>query len=292
METDMELMEVIRTGILSVSALAGSGAVIWGINQYRLTKRDRKASRIKTILTRFKCNCETMMSLLSYELVDEVVNVVVYSENVQYGLYKFLHQITSDEDEDIKWPIPITAAVSSPYLMQYRSLMNANNELCIEISSILPSVSRIFEGVQAMFTTQSRGIFELSHHENLYRDVVMDALKSGGENVNLLKAYMVTRIIEQISYQLSNEQSNIQDAVSLLEIVNTAFLSLKDKEIMDQVKCESKITYKPITDTGSIFDDLHEAEKGLEKIMTHEDLMLFRELCVSIRVRNKMNTDN
>jgi len=35
-----------------------------------------------------------MMSLLSYELVDEVVNVVVYSENVQYGLYKFLHQIT------------------------------------------------------------------------------------------------------------------------------------------------------------------------------------------------------
>ncbi len=174
----------------------------------------------------------------------------------------------------------------------HRTWTLTSNELCIEISSILPSVSRIFEGVQAMFTTQSRGIFELSHHENLYRDVVMDALKSGGENVNLLKAYMVTRIIEQISYQLSNEQSNIQDAVSLLEIVNTAFLSLKDKEIMDQVKCESKITYKPITDTGSIFDDLHEAEKGLEKIMTHEDLMLFRELCVSIRVRNKMNTDN
>jgi hypothetical protein len=34
----MEIMEVIKTGILSVSAFAGSGAVIWGINQYRLTK--------------------------------------------------------------------------------------------------------------------------------------------------------------------------------------------------------------------------------------------------------------
>ena len=79
-----------------------------------------------------------------------------------------------------------------------------------------------------MFTTQSRGIFELSHHENLYRDVVMDALKSGGENVNLLKAYMVTRIIEQISYEISNEQSNIQDAVCLLVFVITAFVSVKD----------------------------------------------------------------
>ena len=119
----MEVMEIIRTCILSVSALAGSCAVIWGINQYRLTKRDKKASRIKTILTRFKCNCETMMSLLSYELVDEVVNVVVYSENVQFGLYKFLHQITSEDEEEIEWPVPITAAVSSPYLMQFRYLI-------------------------------------------------------------------------------------------------------------------------------------------------------------------------
>lgn len=288
----MEVMEIIRTCILSVSALAGSCAVIWGINQYRLTKRDKKASRIKTILTRFKCNCETMMSLLSYELVDEVVNVVVYSENVQFGLYKFLHQITSEDEEEIEWPVPITAAVSSPYLMQFRYLMNSNNELCIEISSILPSVSRIFEGVQAMFSTQLRGILELSHHEGLYTDVVTEAMKYGEENIYLLKAHMVACIIGEISRQLSNEQANIQNAIKLLEIVNTAFLALNDKEIIEQVECENKIEYKPIADTYSIFDDFHEAEKGLEKIMTHEDLMLFRELCVSIRVQNKMNRRN
>lgn len=163
-------------------------------------KTDRKASRIKTILTRFKCNCETMMSLLSYELVDEVVNVVVYSENVQFGLYKFLHQITSEDDEEIEWPVPITAAVSSPYLMQFRSLINSNNELCIEISSILPSVSRIFEGVQAMFSTQLRGILELSHHKGLSTNVVTEAIKHGEENIYLLKAHMVACIIGEISH--------------------------------------------------------------------------------------------
>ncbi len=136
-----------------------------------------------------------MMSLLSYELVDEVVNVVVYSENVQFGLYKFLHQITSEDDEEIEWPVPITAAVSSPYLMQFRSLINSNNELCIEISSILPSVSRIFEGVQAMFSTQLRGILELSHHKGLSTNVVTEAIKHGEENIYLLKAHMVACII-------------------------------------------------------------------------------------------------
>lgn len=287
----MEINEIIRTCILSISAVSASIAVIWAINQYRLTKRDKIVSQIKMMLTHFKYNCEIMMSLLSYELVDEVVNKVVYSRNVEFGLYKFLHQIILEKNTEVKWPIPITAAVASPYLLRYQELMNDNNELCIEIGSILPSVSRIFEGVQVMFKSQQHTIKDLSHHEDLYEKITTDLIGSGINNPSLLKAHIASSLTMEISSHLSFEWDNIRDAIKLLEIVNNAFLSLKDKGIIKQVKLERKIKYQPIAETQTIFDDFHEAEKGLEKIMDHNNLMLFRELCVAIRVRNKMHNE-
>lgn len=40
----MDVIESVMTCILSVSAVAASSAVIWVINSFRLTKRDKKAS--------------------------------------------------------------------------------------------------------------------------------------------------------------------------------------------------------------------------------------------------------
>lgn len=232
-----------------------------------------------------------MNNLICYELVDETVNSVVFSRNVKFSLCTFIRSIEPDNLEKAEWPFLITAAVETPNMSRYSELMKSNSEICTEISIILPSVSRIFKSIQAMFTTQMEIVRRCSRNEELYADITRNILENGTDTIDSIQSYLGISLIKFISKYLQKEQDNIIDALRIIDIVNDVFLFMKDTKLMNHINNEKEIQFKQINETDSIFDDLQEAEKGLERVMDPHQLMLFRELCVSIKIRNKKNNE-
>lgn len=287
----MDVKDTITIIIIAVTALATAISAIWAATQYRLVKRDTHMTDIKRKLMQFKNNCDVMNDLLCYELVDEVVNAVVFSHNIEFQIIAFSNIIPSVDDENLKWPFIITKAAYTPRLMQYEHLVKSNNQIADELSQELPSISRIFKSIQIMFCAQHDLISEVSRNEKLYSSVVIEMRRIGVEKINIIQELLCIRLIEFISHRLNKEQENINDAISIIDIANNIFLKMSDKELNKQINCESKINFKRISDTTSIYDDLQEAEKGLERIMSAETLMKFRELCVAIKIRNGKNNE-
>lgn len=281
----------IRDTFLIVATLS---AAVWGYFSYRRQKREERATAIRELLIKYDNNCSVLNHLLTFDVVHEIVSCVIYSPIIHRNLQRMDHMIsergigTRDIDPDkFYWPWPITVPLHSQLVDDYEATLRKNQEICASLGTQLPSLYKVFLCVHNIFWNVLADTKGFVRDEKIFGQMWLDTRKIFGSHIELQKDELFNLMINSILQGYKVEQKNIDDAISILKLVTQSFLKLNNKKLEKQRKLEQNMPWGKYGSKSSIFEEFQETEKALEKIMTHEELLKFRELYTKIQVRTE-----
>lgn len=281
----------IRDTFLIVATLS---AAIYGYFSYRRQRREDRATAIRELLIKYDNNCNVLNHLLTFDVVHEIVSCVIYSDIIHRNLQRMNHMLTQKDvsfnefdRERFSWPWPITIPLHSQLIDDYEVTLRKNQEICATLGTQLPSLYKVFLCVHNIFWSILAETKEFVRDENIFGQMWLDTASHTGSDINLQKDEIFNLMIDSILRGYGVEQKNIDDAIALLKLVNQSFLKLDNKKLERQRKLEQKMTWGRYGSKSSIFEEFQETEKALEKIMTPEELLKFRELYTKIQVRKE-----
>lgn len=297
MDVNLNLVKDIVTivGII-ISALTLYNAY----NLYRLGKRDSYIREIRNTLITFQYNCKNLNQLINYEIVHELVYHVVYSSQMNRILTKIytanFNSSTTEEmlDKALEDFAPITTSIHTELLSQYEQTLKGNTQESSKIYTSYPSLYRVYETVNYIFSRTTDITKNIVRDENIYKNIINKAFtnRSNISNIDNLKEFIFYSFMSGIpSGVLKDSQKDIDDALDILTMATNNFMRLSDKGLFKQKKRESHISFKEMDKTDTIFEDLLEAEKGLKLLFTDNEMLSFRELSTKIKVRNESDED-
>ena len=281
----------IRDTFLIVATLS---AALWGYFSYLRQKREERATAIRELLIKYDNNCSVLNHLLTFDVVHEIVYCVIYSPIIHRNLQRMDHMLTeqsvriSEIDPDkFYWPWPITIPLHSQLVDDYEATLRKNQEICATLGTQLPSLYKVFLCVHNIFWSVLADTKEFVRDEEIFGQMWLDTRTKQGSNIELQKDELFNLMIGSILRGYKVEQKNIDDAISILKLVTQSFLKLNNKRLEKQRKLEQDMTWCKYGSKKSIFEEFQETEKALEKIMTPEELLKFRELYTKIQVRKE-----
>ena len=294
METDtiqFDWYTFLRDTFLIVATLS---AAVWGYFSYRRQKNEERATAIRELLIKYDNNCNVLNHLLTFDVVHEMVSCVIYSPIMHRNLQR-MHHMLADEGMNLReidpytfsWPWPITIPLHSQLIDDYEATIRKNQEICATLGTQLPSLYKVFLCVHNLFWSVLANTKGFVRDEQILGQMWLDTKPFICNNIEIQKDELFNIMIGAVLQGYDVEQKNIDDAISILKLVTQSFLKLNNKQLEKQRKLEQKMTWGKYGSKSSIFEEFQETEKALEKIMSHEELLKFRELYTKIQVRKE-----
>lgn len=273
----------------AIVILATCSAALVAYNNYRKQKRNEITAELRKLVAQIDYNCQRLNILLNYEVLHEIIAEVVYSHQMNTILADMTMAITNGEKyEEEELPKPVTTSIHSPILNEYENLLKSNSEACGRLAELYPSLHRIFESINTMFSSIIVNIKEISRNEKILANIYFKIIKTGCRDIKKIEDEMFYYVLDSITKRLmSIEQKNINDALSIISLTREAIIRQSDKNLGNILKKSKRIKLKDINATKTIFDDFREAEQGVTLIFSADELLSFRELYIKMKVRKE-----
>lgn len=262
---------------------------------YKLSKRDNYIKEIRNVLISYRYNSNSLNSLITYDISHELSYQVIYSTHLNRVLEKIHndyfagHKTKKELKKYLKEFPPITISIHTELLNQYNELLKLNSEQASKIYTDFPSLYRVYEAINFVFSHTIYITKAIVRDEDIYSDIILKTYnrKSDIITVEDLKESIYHSFMSLLQNKHNeSDQIDINDALKILSLTTGSLMRLTDKELYHHMTREKTIQYKEIEETETIFIDLLEAEKGLKLILKEEEILLFRELSTKIKVRN------
>lgn len=263
---------------------------------YKIGKRDNYIKNLRNTLISYQYNSVCLNNLVTFDISHELIYNVIYSKQLDRILSRIYKNHFSEESTKSKlkkeldhFP-PITISIHTNLLNQFNELLRLNSQEASKIYTDYPSLYRVYEAINLVFSQTIESTKNLVRDEEVYVDLILDAYKDKKiiEDIEDFKDYIYYNLMSITQQKHSSgDQDDINDSLNILSLTTNSLMRLSDKELYNQMSNEKKISYKEFDETQSIFEDLHEAEKGLKLILKEEEILLFREYSTKIKVRNE-----
>jgi len=288
----------------SITSLATAlGTIIAGItlismyNLYRISKRDAYILNVRQIITRTRRSCHKLDQLLTYEISNEFVSIIIRSYDLELPLRDVFNKIKQDDlkKEDFEQYIkeyfpPITVPIHTPILEVYENLLEDLEQDVSFLQTEYPGLFRIIKSIQVYFSAVINNNKELIRDTELWAELLLGSFedKNNYDNLDRYKNYIFhSLVIALMSKQEENDQPIIDDLIKLIDLTTDAYLATGTKRMYELSSLEKETKLQDILITKEITDDLREAEKALNYLFTNQQLLNYREYVVKIEQRIK-----
>ncbi len=233
---------------------------------------------------------------MTFDISHELVHTVLNSQQVDRLMNSIFEEyfVTNKSKEDLKMYLddiyPITVSIHTELLSQYGDLLKTNSQIASRIYTDFPSLYRVYEAVNTIFSQTIEISKNMVRDEDIFRNAIFEAYdeKEKLPSIDLFKENIFFSFMSLIQSKHSeHDQKDINDVLKLLGITTNGLMRLNDNKIIDQKKNEQKISYREYDKTETIFEDLLEAEKGLKMTLRDDELLIFREYSTKIKVRKE-----
>lgn len=290
---DLNLVSQIAT---TISVVISTLTLLSAYSLYRMGKRDSYVKELRNILISYQYNSERLNNLVTFDISHELVHTVLNSQQVDRLMNSIFEEyfVTNKSKEDLKMYLddiyPITVSIHTELLSQYGDLLKTNSQIASRIYTDFPSLYRVYEAVNTIFSQTIEISKNMVRDEDIFRNAIFEAYdeKEKLPSIDLFKENIFFSFMSLIQSKHSeHDQKDINDVLKLLGITTNGLMRLNDNKIIDQKKNEQKISYREYDKTETIFEDLLEAEKGLKMTLRDDELLIFREYSTKIKVRNE-----
>jgi len=295
----MNLTDWANLGTAAGSVLAGL-SIFAGFYLYKKGKRDEFSSVIRKKLIDIREKCYELNRLVTYELAHEVTETVIFSPGVTYQLTKLINDVRASGipdknlDEYVKHNFPaVTTPVNSPLISDIESIIRSAKSDIGELRFAFPGLYRVTYPVISVLS------IIVGHHKRITRDdeiwekLLPEILKKEKDKSVEDIQHILHRIFLSFCHKrvAEHDQEDINDLLSLLDLTLDAYLDKTNKELENISLKERRAKLKPISQTKKINDDLREAEKVLDNVLSPDDIKMYRELIVKFEQRNSSKED-
>lgn len=293
-------METVAQIATAVGALIGAGSLVAGFVLYRRTKRDAYAASLRQAIADSRANAAVLRGLLTYEVMNEISGAVVYSRDLElvteqiYGGYFEPSAEAREESElkqflDIHFPT-ITVPIRTRSVELAEARLAELARVIAPFQSDHPGLFRVVNGLGTLFRNSLdqikaavrdekswEKIIPSLHSGRVWKPAVRDALREQITSVHRFRAELHQVFVALLMDAVQEPRAVIGDVAELLDLVADAYL--RQTEIgLERFAKGSPTELTPIAETGSVTDDLREAERALTSILSREEALSFREI--------------
>ena len=274
----------------AVGAIISTVGIISLYLLYRMGKRDEYVKRIRQTLSKCRYNCErlNLMAMIRYEVFSEIANCIVYSENLTSRLHRifntyFATNNISKEDFAKKLETdfgPITVSIHTALLNEIDRMVNENKLNAEIIRKDYPCLYRILISVNIFFENIIVGYIEkIVRNEELWKTNLLHFFEKRSEfrDVRSLQEKIFDLFLYLAIKESEWEQRRTTILLEILNLTVNAYLELSDNKLYKTKDREKKLALRK---TEQISDDLREAEKGLKRVLSQNQIREYRKLVV------------
>lgn len=296
----METLNVILDIITSLGTIVATFSIVTAFILYRIQRKDDRLINTQQSLQILHNQAESIKLISDGELLAEMVNTVLYSNQMEHRL-KNLYAITiqckkkhTNHDESCKkfsavlgvWIAPI----QGPLCKRYDETLNAIRNNSLVFYPAYPGLYRFVRASARMLRNMLITYKEILLDEELISENIYSFFVEGSESLEDYESFCDT--IQDFLYQLldvqrkATNQKDLEELLALINIVYGCHSYLTKKEWNKLEKHNKKIKFRESDDIDTLVEEILEAEKGFEIIMSQQDKDLFMSLVSSIRTRN------
>lgn len=288
--------ETVAQVATALGVLVAAASVASVYIMYRIGQREEYASALRLTIVSSRSICHRLNMLLDYELANELAGTVSYSRDFELTFLDAYNLWFSDDKKEIEEEAlqtligPITVPIQTPTVNAYeKDLLRIEQDMA-RYQRDFPALYRVLSGAAVVFRNILRNAKELVRNEDTARFIfryLAETEQSAIDSVERLRfRYNFWLIVLGIRKTLDNDQADIDDILEMLDLVTDAYLALDDRGVAQASARERKVTLIPLASTTKISEDLREAEKALEYVLTAQQLRDYREKVVRFEQRN------
>jgi hypothetical protein len=293
----------------SVGVLVAAASLAIGLWRHRTDKRYEYITALRKTIISGKATLVKLQGLLSYELIYEMGSTIVDSKTVgvaideMYGRF-FNPESGAYKEDATKGDIETFLNNQFPYVYVpiHTELIELFDKLAEKLQAEIepyrfeyPSLTRVFLSVNQFYVDLERGYRMWVQTEDNWRRVIF----SWHENKDMIDSASELRdrcvqTLVQYWYEdkFTNEQHDrhMECFRAIVRIVTASYLSKTDDQLVRIGKKERELEFVPPESTKLLSDDLNQALKGLEQVLSAEEKIEYEDQIKSITQRPWLDT--
>jgi hypothetical protein len=273
----------------TIGAILAAGTLGAGFLLYRLNRRDDDIAALRMTIATSRANADRLRGLVGYELGDELVTAAVYSRSMLVPLKRILDtvflgdgELTGDVKEQIHERLGvITVAIDSSIAREYEDTVRELLSDSARYQTSYPGLYRVLRSLAILYGNVLEMEKGVARDERAWANEISILLEDERENItNLdqLKYHLSSRLIRGSAYLASEARKELGDLGEILDLVTDGYLAHDEASLVRLSRKERGETIKPLSNTKTITEDLREAEKALQHMLSRDELLKYREI--------------
>ncbi|MHB8241920.1 MAG: hypothetical protein ACYDHN_08000 [Solirubrobacteraceae bacterium] len=273
----------------TIGALAAAGTLGAGFLLYRLNRRDEDLAALRMTIAASRANVDRLRSMVGYELADELVTAAVYSRSMSVPLQNLFRQFFSnggaapdDRTKKIKEALGyITVAINSPIAHDFEDRTRAISSDAARYQTSYPGLYRVLRALAALYLNVLEMEKQVARDEETWTrmlDELVDDKSAEIHSLDDLLYRLSSELIGGSTYLASEVRKELGDLGEILDLVADAYLVQDEASLVRLSRAERGEELTPVSRTKTITEDLREAEKALQHVLTKDDRLKYREI--------------
>ena len=285
-----------------IGTIIAALSLMSGLYLYQAQQRDAYIAELRQFLTKTQSQIHHLDSLINYEITHEMVETVIYSRGMEVPLQRvydlgFNQQASKKRLQSYlneEFPDP-TIPICSPLITAFESILADLEMTSSTYSFDYPGLYRVCKGTRTMIRNIHEHNKRIIRKKDLWALIVPLVAEEENDNIHSIDEFkfeLTEYLVSLVLLKLKGDQSDINDLISVVDMVFLAYLSEPTKELVSLRKKVRTQNLKPLNETETITEDLREAEKCLQFVLTQNQLLDYREVITRIEQRNKEDNDS
>ena len=288
--------------VSAAGVLIAGTSLLFGLVRYRSDKRREYVYSLRGTIFFSRPTCRTLLRLLSYDYAYEIASNVAQSDTMRVTLGEiYNHYFTSQDknanpddslDTYLQQQFPtILVPIHTELVQTFEKLTSRLGQEVEPYRFDYPSLTRVLSTVNDVFVA-----FEGDYRDYVRQEDIWKALLQGFEQEEGSKARInsVSELQDTLAqmivgrwYQETFQQqlATLRDLVEIEEIVTASYLSKPDVDLLAIGKKEAQQKFVNPEELENPSDNLREAVKGLQYVLSGADLRKFQDRVDRISAR-------
>lgn len=308
------MMEAIAQVATAIGAAVGAGSLLAGFSIYRRTKRDEYAGSLRKAIADTRANSDVIKGLLSFEIVNEISSAVVYSRDLelitdQIFTRYFLEPAQDPEGQslsledylEVAFPV-ITVSIHTHSVQFAQEKIAEMSRSMAPFQSDHPGLYRIASSLESICAGFLREVKDTVRDEDIWKRLITN-LRSGEiwseaarnqmrkdlNSVEHLRSELHQVLVGLLLSGVKFTRETYSDIGEMLDIAADAYIGKTELELEKLARSVTSMDLVPMSRTEKVTEDLEQAEKALDPVLSKDDLLMFREIRTRIvqRTRNQ-----
>jgi hypothetical protein len=273
----------------AIGVLIASISLLFGLVRYRSDKRREYVYSLRSTIFFSRPTCRTLFRLLSYDYAFEIASSVAQSNTMQVTLdeiyHSYFHPQEGDDTPDVALDMYLEQQFPTILVPIHTELVQTFEKLTSELGQRVepyrfdyPSLTRVLSTVNEVFVAFEGDYRTYVRDEMLWKQGI---LAFGQDESEIAQVNSVADLQDKLAQfvvgrwygeRFKEQVAILQDLVEVEEVVTASYLSKPDKDLLAMGSQEARQTFVNPEELENPSDNLQEAYKGLQFVLSGADL--------------------